>query len=586
MLCFSTEYAIVDENAFACYFEEVWNLVLGADLLLSALEAQGVDLVFGLPGGTVIPLYDRLRHFNIQHILTRHEQGAAHAADGYARATGKVGVCFATSGPGATNLVTGIATANMDSIPMVCIMGQVVSSLLGKDGFQEAYMVGVCQPICKHTYAVTDAAQIPDIIAEAFFVASTGRPGPVVIDIPKDIFSQDRVPPLEGGKVRNRIAMKFKPYHVNKEQVRRVVKLLENAKKPLLVIGGGVNHNAKGKALLYAIAQKGKIPVANTLMGKGAFPHGNPYYLGMPGMHGTTEANYAIQHCDCLIAVGMRFDDRVTSEVDQFAPYAQIVHVDIDPAEIGKNVPVDLPIVADACDFLEALDGMLPELIGQAEWLEDVAKSKKMVKSPEGSILPPKEVYEIVDELIDEETIIVTDVGQHQMWAALFLNSLKPRTFLTSGGLGTMGYGFPAAIGAQFGQPESNVVLITGDGSFQMNLQELAVVKKYHLPIKICLMNNGYLGMVRQWQEMFYEGNYAETTLDVAPNWEKLALAYDVNYIKIENLAQCKKELGRVLRSKEPWFIDFMVDDMANVFPMVPAGSSLDEIVGEFEDEA
>lgn len=554
--------------------------MLGADILLHCLETHDVDVVFGLPGGVVIPLYDRLKHFpNIKHILTRHEQGAAHAADGYARATGKVGVCFATSGPGATNLVTGIATANMDSIPMVCIMGQVVKELLGKDGFQEAHMTGICQPICKHTYAVTDAAQLPDIVAEAFFVAKTGRPGPVVIDIPKDVFVQDVQVPYDNGTVRNRIMMKYTPCQVNKEKVSKVAQLIQSAEKPMMVIGGGVNTRIENRDVVYSIAQKADMPVSTTLMARGVFPANNPYDVGMPGMHGTVEANYTVQHCDCLIAVGMRFDDRVTSNVSSFAPNAKtIVHVDIDPAEIGKTVNVNFPLVAEASEFLDALNDALPQCAHKA-WMEEVQQSRYELKSPAGSVLPPKETFAFIDQYVDENTIVVTDVGQHQMWAALFLNTAGPRKFITSGGLGTMGFGFPAAIGSQFAFPDQNVILITGDGSFQMNMQELAIMKKFKLPIKICLMNNGFLGMVHQWQKMFYDENYSETILDSAPDWAKLAEAYNLNYMRIDTLEQCNEQLAAALTSKEGWFIDFRIDANADVYPMVPAGKGLDDIV-------
>lgn len=560
--------------------------MLGAALLLSALEAQGVDVVFGLPGGSVIPLYDCLKDFNIRHILTRHEQGAVHAADGYARATGKVGVCFATSGPGATNLVTGIATAQMDSIPLVCITGQVSSPLLGKDSFQEAYTVGICQPVTKHTYAITKASEIPDVVAEAFFVAKTGRPGPVVIDIPKDIFTQEAPPAIDGGKVRERVALKFKAYTINKEQVRKAAKMLTEAQKPVMIVGGGVNISEKNHRLLTQLVEKTQIPVSETLMGRGVFTNEGVLNLGMLGMHGTTAANYAVQNADVILAIGMRFDDRVTSDVSKFAPKAKIIHVDIDPAEIGKNVAVDLPIVADSEEFLTVLNEVMAAVANRQEWLDELKAHTKMVKSPANSVLPPKEMFAVIDKLLDEDTIVVTDVGQHQMWAALFLNPRRTRRFLTSGGAGTMGYGFPAAIGAKFGQPDKKVVLITGDGSFQMNLQELAVVKKFRLPIKICLVNNGYLGMVRQWQEMFHNGNYAETTLDAAPNWQRLAQAYDINYVCIENLDDAAQKLAVVFNDDEPYLIDLLVDHTANVYPMVPAGCGLDEIVGDFENEA
>ena len=563
--------------------QEVLKSVLGADILLNCLELHGVDTVFGLPGGVVIPLYDRLKEFpNIHHVLVRHEQGAAHAADGYARATGKAGVCFATSGPGATNLVTGIATANMDSIPMVCIMGQVIKELLGKDGFQEAHMTSVCQSISKHTYSVTDAAQLPDIIEEAFFVAQSGRPGPVVIDIPKDVFTQDVSVPYNSGTVRNRIQMKYKPCQVNKEQVKKVAEYIKSAEKPMLVVGGGVNNRLENKEVLAGIAAKADMPVATTLMARGVFPSDNKYNVGMPGMHGTVEANYVMQHCDCMVAVGMRFDDRVTSDTSKFAPNAKhIIHVDIDAAEIGKTIASDYPIVADSADFLDALYEQLSQCEHSA-WMAEVDANRYEVKTPVGSVLPPKETFQFIDRFVDENTIVATDVGQHQMWSALFLNTKGPRKFITSGGLGTMGFGLPAAIGAQFGYPEQNVILITGDGSFQMNLQELAIVKKFKLPIKICLMNNGYLGMVHQWQKMFYNENYSATILDSAPDWAKLADAYDINYMRIDTLEQCDEKLAAALTSAEGWLIDFRIDAGADVYPMVPAGKGLDDIlVGE-----
>ncbi len=462
---------------------------------------------------------------------------------------------------------------------MVCIMGQVVKELLGKDGFQEAHMTGICQPICKHTYAVTDAAQLPDIVAEAFYVASTGRPGPVVIDIPKDVFVQDVQVAYDNGSVRNRVVLKYKPCQVNKEQVLKVAQYLKDAEKPMMIVGGGVNNRLENRDQLYCIAQQADMPVATTLMGRGVFPSGNAYDLGMPGMHGTVEANYTVQHCDCLLAVGMRFDDRVTSNVSSFAPNAKmIIHVDIDAAEIGKTITPNFPLVADSADFLDSLMEVLPQCNHKA-WMEEVQQSRYEIKSPAGSVLPPKETFAFIDCYVDENTVVVTDVGQHQMWAALFLNVAGPRQFITSGGLGTMGFGFPAAIGTQFGFPERNVILITGDGSFQMNMQELAIMKKFKLPIKICLMNNGFLGMVHQWQKMFYDENYSETILDSAPDWAKLADAYDLNYMRIDTLEQCDEKLADALTSKEGWFIDFRIDANADVYPMVPAGKGLDDIV-------
>lgn len=559
----------------------MYFLVLGSDILLHCLEEQGVDTIFGYPGGSVIPLYDRFKEFpNINHVLVRHEQSASHAADGYARATGKVGVCFSTSGPGATNLVTGIATANMDSIPMVCIMGQVVKSLLGKDGFQEAYMTGVCQSISKHTYAVTDATQLPDIIAEAFYVAQTGRPGPVVIDVPKDVFTQD-VANVPQGQVRNRLQVKYKPYQVTKEQAQKVAQMIQEAERPVMIIGGGVNNRAENRDVVYQIAQKADMPVTTTLMACGVFPEDTPYTLGMLGMHGTVEANYTTQRSDCILAVGMRFDDRVYSNLSGFAPNAKhIIHVDIDAAEIGKNVEPDYPLVADSADFLDQLNQALQEC-KHTEWMQEVQEHRFDIPVPAGSVLHPKDVFGFLDKAIDENTIVATDVGQHQMWAALFLHTKGARKFITSGGLGTMGYGFPAAIGAQFGAPDKNVILITGDGSFQMCMQELALMKKFKLPVKICLMNNGNLGMVHQWQKLFFDKNYSNTILDTAPDWAKLADAYDLKYMRVDTMDQCNDELMQALTSREGYLLDFRIDGEADVYPMVPAGKNLDDMLVE-----
>lgn len=562
--------------------------MLGADVVLKCLEKHGVKMAFGLPGGAVIPLYDRLHQNNIEHILVKHEQGAVHAADGYARATGEVGVCFATSGPGATNLMTGIANAQMDSIPIVCITGQVARELLGKDSFQEAFVTGITEQVAKYSIMVTEPKDIPQVLANAIFIAKTGRPGPVVVDIPKDLFMTEvgeidlDVMPTE------RYQQKLRSNTIPKEQVRKVLNLLSEAKKPLIVVGGGTNTDNRNRKLLEEITEHLDIPLVMTLMGKGLLGSDNPWHLGMVGMHGTTDANYAMQHCDVLLAVGMRFDDRVTSGLDSFAKNARIIHVDIDAAEIGKNVEVEVPIVGDARDFFEQLSAFMGEAIERKDWIEEIrAHHKNLRRAKDRATLPALELFEEIDKAIDDDTIVVTDVGQHQMWSALFLHPKKTRQFITSGGLGTMGYGLPAAIGAQFGKPQGKVILVTGDGSFQMNMQELAVLKEHGLPIKILLINNGYLGMVRQWQEMFHNKNYSATILDVAPHWDKIAEAYDLAYERLNNLEDVYSKLSALLSSDHSVMIDIKIDPMANVYPMVPGGKDLDkDLVGDFEDEA
>lgn len=561
--------------------------MLGADVVLKCLERHGVKVVFGLPGGAVIPLYDRLKESLIEHILVKHEQGAVHAADGYARATGEVGVCFATSGPGATNLMTGIANAQMDSIPIICITGQVAKPFLGKDSFQEAFIKGITEQVAKYSVMVSDAKDIPETLANAFFIAKSGRPGPVVIDIPKDLFLTDLEEINLDVRPAERYQQKLRVSSITKEQIRKVLKLLESAKKPLIVVGGGVNTDNQNRKLLESITETLNLPTVLTLMGKGLLGGDNPWHLGMVGMHGTTDANYAIQHCDVLLAIGMRFDDRVTSGLDSFAQKAKIIHVDIDAAEIGKNVDVEIPIVGDAHDFLEQLHAFMEEGSNHKDWLNEIrAHHRNLKKCKDLETIPPLELFTEIDKYLDENTIIVTDVGQHQMWSALFLHPERTRQFITSGGLGTMGYGLPAAIGAQFGKRKDKIVLITGDGSFQMNMQELAVVKEHKLPIKIVLINNGYLGMVRQWQEMFHNKNYSQTTLDVAPHWEMIAGAYDISYERVNHLSEVYEKLGQFLTSEDSVFIDIRLDPTANVFPMVPGGKDLDkDLVGDFEDE-
>jgi len=559
--------------------------MLGSELLLKCLEEQQVELVFGIPGGVVIPLYDVLNKSNIKHILTRHEQGAVHAADGYARSTGKVGVCFSTSGPGATNLLTGLATAYMDSSPVVAITGQVVKSLLGRDSFQEADTVGLSQSVTKHNYLVKDANDLPDIVAEAFYIAAHGRPGPVLIDIPKDVFTQE-VLKTRKPKIRKHILNKLAKPEISDHQFQKAVEALKNSKRPLILVGGGVTCAVGAHQFLTQVAVNNEIPVAVTLMGKGVFPAQNPLYLGMVGMHGTAQANWAIQNCDCLLAIGVRFDDRVTGQLDGFAPKAKIIHVDIDAAEIGKNRTVHIPIVGDSYDFLKMLAQKLWGIKNSKDWLKQIEHKISFQEEVSTGLLDPQDVMETVNDLLDEDTIVVTDVGQHQMWAALFVHPQSPRSFITSGGLGTMGFGLPAAIGAQMANPHKKVVLLTGDGSFQMNLQELAVIKQWDLPIKILLINNGCLGMVRQWQELFFQGNYAETNLEASPDWEQLACAYGIKGLTVRN--HCEKEniLKTAISSKGPFLIDLKIDSCANVYPIVPAGCSLDQMWGRWENEA
>lgn len=559
--------------------------MLGAELLLKSLEEQGVELVFGIPGGSVIPLYDVLRKSKIRHILTKHEQGAVHAADGYARATGKPGVCFATSGPGATNLVTGLATAQMDSSPVIAITGQAASPFIGKDSFQEADMIGLSLPVTKHSYQVKDACDIPSIVAEAFFVATQGRPGPVLIDIPKDVFTQE-VLEINKPSIRNYLLEKLKKPDLNLEQVNKAVEALKKAKRPLIFVGGGVTQVFGSSELLQEFAMKNEIPVAQTLMAKGVFPANHSLFLGMVGMHGTIEANWAMQNCDCLLAIGVRFDDRVTGKVKEFAPKAKIIHVDIDPAEHNKNVVVDIPIVGDSKDFLQCLREKLWASKGNKEWLRQIRMQNPCKNVEVGRGINPERVMDQINSLIDEDTVVVTDVGQHQMWAALFVHPLKSRNFITSGGLGTMGFGLPAAIGVQMACPEKKVILITGDGSLQMNIQELAVIKQWNLPIKIFLINNGSLGMVRQWQELFFQENYAESILEVGPDWEKLAGAYSIKAKTLSESRELQDTLESTIASGEPCFVNIKVDPGANVFPMVPAGCSLDEIWGSWKNEA
>lgn len=551
----------------------------GARALIKSLDAEGVDTIFGYPGGVVLPIYDELYDSSIiRHILVRHEQAAAHAADGYARATGRVGVCLATSGPGATNLVTGIATAYMDSIPIVAITGQVVTGLIGNDAFQEADITGITIPITKHNYLIKDGRDLPRIIKEAFYIASTGRPGPVLVDIPKDV-SAGLIEYTPVDKVE---LQSYKPtYTGHPLQIKKACELIERAERPVLYVGGGA-ITAGAHEEVKQLAETIMAPVTTTLMGKGAFPEDHPLSLGMLGMHGTRYANYAVIDCDLLIAIGARFDDRVTGKIESFAPIAKIIHIDVDPAELGKNVRVDVPIVGDAKAVLKKLNATLKvKLPKTAEWNHKIEVWKKeypLDYDKDCNELKPQCIVERLNELV-KDGIFVTEVGQNQMWAAHYIRCKKPRTFISSGGLGTMGYGFPAAIGAKVGCPDKEVWDIAGDGSIQMNIQELATAVSNDIPVRVAILNNEYLGMVRQWQELFYNRRYSYTSMKGQPDFVKVAEAYGAVGIGVDRKEDVKDAILTAMKSDKPVFIDFKVSKEENVYPMVPAGASINEFV-------
>ncbi|MEI7541710.1 MAG: biosynthetic-type acetolactate synthase large subunit [bacterium] len=551
----------------------------GSQILLECLKKEGVDTIFGYPGGVVLPLFDALYSEKaIDLILVRHEQGAAHMADGYARSTGKVGVCLATSGPGATNLVTGIATAYMDSIPMVALTGQVATSLIGNDAFQEADITGITRPIVKHNYIVKDIKELAQTIKNAFHIASTGKPGPVLVDLPKDILTgimdfttYPTEPNLRG----------YKPtYEGNKLQIKKAVNMVEKAERPVLYVGGGVVLSGATEELL-KFAEKTEIPVTTTLMAMDAFPTVHKLNMGMLGMHGTRCANYAVQEADLLIAVGARFDDRVTGKVADFAPHAKILHIDIDPTSISKIIRVDLPVVGDAKNILKEMTTQIKKLEHKS-WVKqttDWAKEFPLTYKDSDTEIKPQFVIEKIAELTKGEAIITTEVGQHQMWAAQFSKFKKPRTFLTSGGLGTMGYGLPAAIGAQAGNPGKLVIDIAGDGSIQMNIQELATAVKYNYPVKIVILNNGWLGMVRQWQELFFEKRYSSTLIENSVDFVKLAEAYGAKGFRITKKADVEKTLKEAFAHKGLVIMDFITSREENVWPMVPTGAALHSMI-------
>lgn len=557
----------------------------GAQILLESLKKEDVDVLFGYPGGAVIDIYDELpRHPELKHVLVRHEQGAVHAADGYARASGKVGCCLVTSGPGATNTVTGIATAYCDSIPLVVFTGQVPTQLIGNDAFQEVDIVGITRPCTKHNFLVKDVRNLAKTIRQAFYLARSGRPGPVLVDLPKDIM-QARTEFVWPEDIFMR---SYNPtYKPNLNQLRRTAEELAKARKPIILAGGGVIM-ANASEVLCELAHELNIPVATTLMGLGAFPANGDLWLGMVGMHGTYAANMSINHADLLVCVGARFDDRVTGRLQDFASHARIVHIDIDPTSIRKNVEVDVPVVGDCRQALEGILEICRAKMADtdwsgmhADWLQTVHewKANHPLAYNKNGHIKPQQVIETMYSITKGDAIIATEVGQNQMWAAQFYTFTKPRTLLTSGGLGTMGYGFPAAIGAQFAFPDKLVINVAGDGSIQMNIQELATVVQNKIPVKVVILNNGHLGMVRQWQELFYNRNYSHTNMEAQPDFVKLAEAYGAEGYRISKPEELEDVLRKALTSPNPAFIDVMVEREENVYPMVPAGAALDEML-------
>jgi acetolactate synthase-1/2/3 large subunit len=558
----------------------------GGEAIIKSLTNQGVDVVFGYPGGVLLPLYDVIYDSDLKHILVRHEQCAAHAADGFARASGKVGVCIGTSGPGATNLITGIATAYMDSSPVVAIAGQVATHLIGNDAFQEVDTIGITMPITKHNFQAMKADEIPGMIKSAFYIASTGRAGPVVLDLPKDV--QEEVFDFDLAKD---IALPgYKPTRKGHPlQVKRAADLILKSKKPVILAGGGVILSESSEELLMLSKLVGA-PVTTTLMGKGSFPEDNPLSLGMLGMHGRMASNLVVDDCDCLIAIGCRFSDRTTGLISEFAKNAKIIHIDVDPAEIGKNVEVDVPIVGDAKIIL---NNLIKDLKNENEdkmessWIKHVLNFRKSCMprlSFEDIPLKPQQVIKELSEAITDDTIVTTDVGQNQMWMAHYFTSRNPRKFISSGGLGTMGFGFPAAMGAKVAMPESDVVAVCGDGGFLMVCQDLATVKEYDIPVVICVLDNRRLGMVAQWQKLFYEKRMSHTHLGEVPDFVKLSEAFGVSAERIDKPGEMREAVQRALRSGEPYLLDVIIDP-EEILPMVPPGCGLTEIVGEYKVE-
>ena len=565
----------------------------GADIVIETLKAEGVEVIFGLPGGAIMEVYDALyRDGTIKHILTRHEQGAGHMAEGYAKATGKVGVAMTTSGPGATNIVTPIADAYMDSVPIVVITGQVPTHMIGNDAFQEVDIVGITRPITKHNFLVRSIEELPLIIRQAFYIARTGRPGPVLIDIPKDITQQTSSVPIPSDQEVRDSLPGYKP-HVqgNIQQIKKAVRLIAQAKRPVLYVGGGA-VNSEAQEELVELAELMRIPVTTTTQGKGAFPEDHPLALRMLGMHGTYYANMAVYNSDLLIAVGARFDDRVTGKIDEFAPDAKIIHIDIDPASISKNIIVDVPIVGDVKIVLQKLIAEIKRKGAKIEhpeerekWLNQIEKWKKLhplTYRNSRKVIKPQYVIEEIHRATNGQAIIVPGVGQHQMWAAMFFKFSYPRQFLNSGGLGTMGFGLPAGIGAKVGRPDREVFVVDGDGSFVMTMQEIITAVEYKIPVRVAIINNGYLGMVRQWQELFYDRRYSEVDLSVQPDFVNLAESMGAVGFRAEKPSEVRKIIEESLKIQDrPVILDFVVDREENVLPMVPPGKSYRDMILE-----
>ena len=556
----------------------------GGEALIKSLQDQGVEVAFGYPGGVLLPLYDVIYDSDLRHILVRHEQCAAHAADGFARASGKVGVCIGTSGPGATNLVTGIATAYMDSSPIVAIAGQVPTGLIGNDAFQEVDTIGMTMPITKHNFQPMNPNEIPGMIKSAFYIAGTGRPGPVVVDLPKDVQEQELDDEIKLDLPGYRPTRKGHPL-----QIKKAANLISNSKKPVILSGGGIILSNSSKELL-ELSKIMDAPVVTTLLGKGSFPEDHSYSLGMLGMHGTKTSNTAVDQCDCLVAIGCRFSDRTTGNVAEFAKNAKIIHIDIDPAEIGKNVDVDIPIVGDAkitlINLIKALH-RLKSTDATLEWnryIQEYKRSNIPRISFDDIPLKPQQVIKEIMNAVDEDTIMTTDVGLNQMWMAHYFKTRHPRKFLSSGGLGTMGFGFPAAMGAKVAMPDHDVVAVCGDGGFLMVSQDLATVKEYDIPVVICIFDNRYLGMVAQWQRLFYEKRISHTKLGERPDFVKLAEAFDVNAFSVKKPGEVQETLKNAIRSGEPTLIDIHIDPQ-EILPMVPPGCGLTEMVGEYKIE-
>ena len=561
------------------------KMIRGARILLETLKRLGVTDIFGYPGGAVIPIYNEIYDFEgLNHYLARHEQGAAHEADGYARASGKCGVCLATSGPGATNLVTGIMTAHMDSIPLLAITGQVCSHLLGKDAFQESDIVGITMPVTKNNYLVKDIRDMIRTVKEAYYLATTGRPGPVLVDITRDA-QLDVISYEEFEAIFNEpISIEgYDPTYIgHPKQIKKAIDLLKGAKRPLIIAGHGVLlSNATEE--LYKLATTCQVPVVNTLLGLGSFPGEHQLSLGMLGMHGTVYANYAVNEADVVLALGIRFDDRIAGVPKEFCKDATIIHVDIDPAEIGKNKLIDIPIVGDLKHVLNEINHELTPQTHES-WLERIREWREeypiRVRPHEGDSLLPQKVIQEIDNIVKGNAIVVTDVGQHQMWASQFITFSKPNTIITSGGAGTMGFGLPAAIGAQVAQPDKKVVIITGDGGLQMNSQELLLLKAYNIPVKVVIINNGFLGMVRQWQELFNQRRYSFVDLEVNPDFETLAKAYGVQGVTLSTIEELRSQLRDLILSDEPVVINCVVEREENVFPMIPAGCTAKDMMG------